>query len=243
MSNRSRCVRGFPTQPPIAQVGILVSIIVSCALCIRESAAVRIKILGRVPGTNYFEPLDDYEGDDGLVPGEEIPGVLIVRIRDVALTFGEQFRSEIGGYLIDQNSPPSEANAGALKERLRRLEIYGKGRHHPSEQPRRGEALSVLVFHFAGALLSTIDFLLKLDAYHSFPLHKTLSILMPLHCSFWEKLLRLTTDVKFWCVQVTTANQATFLTFELFSGLLESSPKRAEGEAGEGGGVVTFGRW
>lgn len=49
----------------------------------------RIKILGRVPGTrDIYEPLDDEE-DDTPFPGEEIPGVLIVRIRDVALTFGE----------------------------------------------------------------------------------------------------------------------------------------------------------
>ena len=38
-----------------------------------------------------------------------------------------------------------EANAGALKERLRRLERYGKGRHHPSDEPRRAEA-SVIIF-------------------------------------------------------------------------------------------------
>lgn len=88
----------------------------------------RIKILGRVPGTQYYEPLEDDDEDDGLFPSqEEIPGVLIVRLRDVSLTF---------------------ANAGALKERLRRLERYGKGRHHPSDQPRRGEA-SVIIFHLA----------------------------------------------------------------------------------------------
>lgn len=46
----------------------------------------RIKILGRVPGTQFYEPLDDEE-EEGY-PGEEIPGVLIVRIRDIALTFG-----------------------------------------------------------------------------------------------------------------------------------------------------------
>ena len=38
------------------------------------------------------------------------------------------------------------ANAGALKERLRRLERYGRGRHHPSDRPRRAEA-SVIIFH------------------------------------------------------------------------------------------------
>lgn len=47
----------------------------------------RIKILGRIPGTQLYEALDDEE-DDSPYPGEEIPGVLIVRIRDVSLTFG-----------------------------------------------------------------------------------------------------------------------------------------------------------
>ena len=95
-------------------------------LCIKHSTAMRIKILGRVPGTATFEPLDEDETDDGLLAalGEEVPGVLIVRIRDVALTF---------------------ANTGPMKERLRRLERYGHGRHHPAEEPRRAEA-SVAIF-------------------------------------------------------------------------------------------------
>lgn len=107
-----------------AEVGIVVSVAVSMMLCIKQSSAMRIKILGRVPGTQYYEPLED-DDDDGLFPGEEIPGILIVRLRDASLTF---------------------ANAGALKERLRRLERYGKGKHHPSDQPRRAEA-SVVIFH------------------------------------------------------------------------------------------------
>ena len=40
------------------------------------------------------------------------------------------------------------ANAGALKERLRRLERYGEGKHHPSDPARRAEA-SVLILHLA----------------------------------------------------------------------------------------------
>ncbi|KAM0755617.1 hypothetical protein T439DRAFT_320323 [Meredithblackwellia eburnea MCA 4105] len=105
------------------ETGIVVSVAVSMVLCIKQSASMRVSILGRVPGTQYYEPLDD-DDDDGLLPGEEIPGVLIVRLRDSSLTF---------------------ANAGALKERLRRLERYGRGRHHPSDRPRRAEA-SVIIF-------------------------------------------------------------------------------------------------
>lgn len=40
------------------------------------------------------------------------------------------------------------ANAGALKERLRRLERYGTGDHHPSEAPIHAEA-SVVIFDLA----------------------------------------------------------------------------------------------
>jgi len=55
---------------------------------------------------------------------EELPGILIIRLRDVSLHF---------------------ANTSALKERLRRLEKYGAERSHPADEPRRSEA-SVVVF-------------------------------------------------------------------------------------------------
>lgn len=50
--------------------------------------------------------------------------------------------------------PLSTANTGQLKERLRRLELYGPGKAHPSEAPRRDEA-TVLVIHAAD--METID--------------------------------------------------------------------------------------
>jgi len=40
------------------------------------------------------------------------------------------------------------ANTSQLKERLRRLELYGVDKLHPSEEPRRQQA-SVLVFHLS----------------------------------------------------------------------------------------------
>lgn len=88
----------------------------------------RIKILGRVPGTQFYEPLDDDE-EEGY-PGEEIPGVLIVRIRDIALTFGKSatFFFSFVYSLLNALRVCLSANAGALKERLRRLERYGKGK-------------------------------------------------------------------------------------------------------------------
>ena len=38
------------------------------------------------------------------------------------------------------------ANAGALKERLRRLERFGASPHHPSASPKRADA-GLLVLH------------------------------------------------------------------------------------------------
>ncbi|KAJ3913850.1 hypothetical protein F5877DRAFT_51570, partial [Lentinula edodes] len=40
------------------------------------------------------------------------------------------------------------ANTAQLKERLRRLELYGVDKSHPSEDPRRSQP-TVLVFHMA----------------------------------------------------------------------------------------------
>lgn len=78
------------------KTGILVSIGASLVLVVKDAAAVQVRILGRVPGTDRWEPIDpELDGE------EEIPGVLVVRIRD-SLNF---------------------ANAGGLKERLRRLEM------------------------------------------------------------------------------------------------------------------------
>jgi MFS superfamily sulfate permease-like transporter len=55
-----------------------------------------------------------------------LPGVLIVRVRE-NLDF---------------------ANTTNLKERLRRLELYGTRKHHPSDTPSRARA-NALVFHMA----------------------------------------------------------------------------------------------
>jgi MFS superfamily sulfate permease-like transporter len=121
-------------------------------LCIKQSTLTHIKILGRVPGTNSFSALVDQQDPDSLDSNEhdysnsldlfqpsasnitqgssgqgvqeELPGILIIRLRDVSLHF---------------------ANTSALKERLRRLEKYGAERSHPADEPRRSEA-SVVVF-------------------------------------------------------------------------------------------------
>ena len=90
-----------------------------------------VQIMGRVQGTDEWAPVEAHssyvEEDEPLIDPfarEEVPGVLIVRLRE-SLHF---------------------ANAGALKERLRRLERYGNQKHHPSDAPMREEA-QVIVFH------------------------------------------------------------------------------------------------
>jgi len=103
------------------EVGIVVSIIISLMLVVRRSSKTRMAILGRIPGTDQWKPINENEE-----AREDVPGVLIVRIRE-NLDF---------------------ANTAQLKERLRRFELYGDGQSHPSEEPRRQQA-SVLVFHMA----------------------------------------------------------------------------------------------
>jgi len=79
-------------------------------------------IQGRIPGTDKWRPINE----DPAAQEDELPGVLIVRIRE-NLDF---------------------ANTTHLKERLRRLELYGTRKHHPADTPSR-ERANVLVFHMA----------------------------------------------------------------------------------------------
>ncbi|KAJ1306040.1 hypothetical protein OPQ81_010753 [Rhizoctonia solani] len=109
------------------EVGVVVSVTVSLLLVVHKSSKAHIKILGRIPGTDRWRAID--EDPDAI---EDIPGLLIVRIRE-SLDF---------------------ANTGQLKERLRRLELYGPIKAHPSEAPRRHDA-SVVVFHMSD--VETID--------------------------------------------------------------------------------------
>ncbi|PPQ63748.1 hypothetical protein CVT24_004257 [Panaeolus cyanescens] len=103
------------------EVGVITSLVISLLLVVHRSSKPRMTILGRIPGTDRWKPVkDDPEAE------EPTEGTLIVRIRE-NLDF---------------------ANTAQLKERLRRLELYGIHKTHPSEEPRRQEA-NVLVFHMA----------------------------------------------------------------------------------------------
>jgi len=109
------------------EVGVVVSLIISLLLVVHRSSRARMTILGRIPGTDRWKPINENPEAE-----ESVPGAMIVRIRE-NLDF---------------------ANTAQLKERLRRLELYGTKKSHPSEDPRRQEA-SVLVFHLAD--VETID--------------------------------------------------------------------------------------
>ncbi|KAF7315049.1 Sulfate anion transporter [Mycena indigotica] len=103
------------------EVGITLSLIASLLLVVHRSSRARMTILGRIPGTDRWKAIDEHPDAE-----EDVSGALIVRIRE-NLDF---------------------ANTAQLKERLRRLELYGLGKSHPSEEPRRQQA-TVLVFHMA----------------------------------------------------------------------------------------------
>ncbi|KAI0764375.1 sulfate anion transporter [Trametes elegans] len=109
------------------EIGIAVSVVISLLLVVRRSARTRMTILGRIPGTERWKPIDENPEAE-----EDASGVLIVRIRE-NLDF---------------------ANTAQLKERLRRLELYGHDKHHPADEPHRHDA-NVLVFHLAD--VDTID--------------------------------------------------------------------------------------
>ncbi|KAJ7099381.1 sulfate anion transporter [Mycena belliarum] len=103
------------------EVGIMLSVLASLLLVVHRSSKTRMTILGRIPGTERWKPINENPEAE-----EDVSGALIVRIRE-NLDF---------------------ANTAQLKERLRRLELYGVGKSHPSEEPRRQQA-TVLVFHMA----------------------------------------------------------------------------------------------
>ncbi|KAG8773324.1 hypothetical protein FRC12_002581 [Ceratobasidium sp. 428] len=103
------------------EVGVVVSVTASMLLVVHKSSKAHIKILGRIPGTDRWKAID--EEPDAV---EDVPGLLIVRVRE-SLDF---------------------ANTGQLKERLRRVELYGPAKAHPSEAPRRHDA-SIILFHMS----------------------------------------------------------------------------------------------
>lgn len=107
------------------ETGIALGVGFSLVRVIRHATRSRIQILGRIPGTNQFE------NADSLPPErmEEIEGCFIVKIPE-PLTF---------------------ANTGDLRNRLRRLEVYGSMRVHPSfPRIRQEEMTRYVIFDLHG---------------------------------------------------------------------------------------------
>ncbi|GFZ42489.1 hypothetical protein JCM24511_00204 [Saitozyma sp. JCM 24511] len=100
------------------ETGLVASVVFSLILVVQKSTQTRIKIIGRLPNTEDWVPIDEDEAAQ-----EELPGVLVVRIRE-NLNF---------------------ANTGQLKERLRRLELYGMQKSHPSDAPSRESAKAIIL--------------------------------------------------------------------------------------------------
>ncbi|KAI8362631.1 sulfate transporter family-domain-containing protein [Blakeslea trispora] len=110
------------------EFGTLLAVTLSLLMTIRETSYPRISIMGRVKGTlNKFKPI---QNDPSEI--EHLQNVLIVRIEE-ALFF---------------------ANTGQLKDRLKRLEMFGDMSIHPSERPRRQES-SYTIFDVGS--MPTID--------------------------------------------------------------------------------------
>lgn len=110
------------------EAGIAIGVGFSVIRVIHHATPPRIQILGRVPGTNIFENADRLvrHREDQV---EEIAGCLIVKIPE-PLTF---------------------ANTGDLRNRLRRLEVYGTMNVHPSHPPiRQGDMTRQLVMDLHG---------------------------------------------------------------------------------------------
>ncbi|KAI2605611.1 sulfate transporter family-domain-containing protein [Hypoxylon sp. NC1633] len=94
-------------------LGIAIGIGLSLLQVIRHATRPRIQILGRVPNSDRFANAEEHPEDL-----EFVEGCLIVKIPE-PLTF---------------------ANTGELKNRLRRLELYGTGKAHPALPRLRSQA-------------------------------------------------------------------------------------------------------
>lgn len=106
------------------EFGIGAGVAVSLLRVVKHSQSPRVRILGRVPGTKDFLPVNEHAEDV-----ENVPGCLLVRIPE----------------------PLYFANTGQLKDRLDRLEKYGDTKTHPSEPRRRlGEHNQRVVFDCSG---------------------------------------------------------------------------------------------
>lgn len=119
--------------------GIAVGVGISLVQVIRHSTQARIQILKREPGTDNFRAVDESSSPGTSIIADLDPptpepatSTIVIKIRE-ALTF---------------------ANAGAMSQRLWRIDRYGDSHAHPS-LPRLKSGVEALVFDIAG--MASID--------------------------------------------------------------------------------------
>ncbi|GAO52689.1 hypothetical protein G7K_6760-t1 [Saitoella complicata NRRL Y-17804] len=118
------------------ELGIAVGVGLSLVLVVKHSTSPRIQILGRVRGTSgqFANAENDAHSRDDDCELEDVEGCLIVKVPE-PLTF---------------------ANTGQLRDRLRRLELYGHPHAHPSHEPTRSPHHNANIIFDLGAM-SHID--------------------------------------------------------------------------------------
>ncbi|KAF8756746.1 Sulfate anion transporter [Rhizoctonia solani] len=101
------------------EVGVVVSVTVSLLLVVHKSSKAHIKILGRVPGTDRWSAID--EDPDAI---EDVPGLLIVRIRE-SLDFGKCLCLRSNGISLTRRSQYRSTQRASPSPR-----IYGPTKAH-----------------------------------------------------------------------------------------------------------------
>lgn len=124
------------------EMGTAVAVMFSLIITVQQSSYPRITILGRVKETAYeFQPMHNSKEKV-----EHLKNILIVRIEE-PLNFantGKKMTFVVLDCVFNLGFV-----VGQLKDRLRRLELFGDMAVHPSEQPRRHH-LTYIVLDLGG---------------------------------------------------------------------------------------------
>lgn len=142
------------------EAGIALGLLYLLLRVIKNSARSNIQILGRVPGTNTF--LDaDIEGMMALEQNFKGPPINDTMKRSQLDLFTDNFRQinlgvleQIEGCLIIKIPEPlTFANASDLRDRLKRVEMFGSAKSHPALAKSRDMPITrYLIFDLEGML-------------------------------------------------------------------------------------------
>ncbi|ODV77169.1 uncharacterized protein CANTADRAFT_57095 [Suhomyces tanzawaensis NRRL Y-17324] len=139
------------------EAGVAVGLIYSLIRVIRHSAASRIQILGRYPGSNKF--LDaDLPTSNSKVSAPNVGHPNLDFFTDENLTFlNTNALEEIEGCLIIKIPEPlTFTNSNDLRSRLLRMEMYGSSKAHPAlKRSRDAKMTSYIIFDLDG--MSELD--------------------------------------------------------------------------------------